>query len=93
MANLTGAGLAAFAKGKKGTPYVYGAKGAEGVLTQSKVNFLSNNYKNIFTATYLNKIKTRGLVGKVCTDCSGLISWYIGKVLGSSQMYYSDYTR
>ena len=93
MANLTGTGLASFAKGKKGTPYVYGAKGADGALTQVKVNFLAKNYKNIFTATYLNKIKTRGLVGKVCTDCSGLISWYTGKVLGSSQMYSSAYTR
>lgn len=93
MSKLTGVGLAIFAKNKNGTAYVYGAKGADGILTQSKVNFLASNYRNIFTSNYLNKIKTKKLVGKVCTDCSGLISWYTGKLLGSSQMYSTAYTR
>ena len=40
-----------------------------------------------------NKIKAKKLVGKVCTDCSGLISWYTGRVLGSSQLYSQAYAR
>lgn len=87
MANLTGAKLAAFAKTKLGVPYVYGAKGADGKLTQAKVNSLARSYPSMFTSTYLNKIKTKALVGKVCCDCSGLISWYTGKEYGSSQLY------
>lgn len=93
MANLTGAKLASFTKGKKGTPYVYGAKGADGVFTQTRLNMLARMYPNMFTTSYLNKIKTKKLVGKVCTDCSGLISWYTGKVLGSSQLYSQAYAR
>ena len=93
MAILTGVGLATFAKGKKGTPYVYGAKGADGKLTQTRVNLLAKAYPNIFTTTYLNKIKKKALVGKTCCDCSGLISWYTGKPLGSSQLYANAYAR
>ena len=84
---LTGKGLAEFAKNKAGVPYVYGAKGADGPLTQTKVNWLASHYPNVFTAGYLKKIKDRHYVGQVCCDCSGLISWYTGKVLGSSQLY------
>ena len=89
----TGDELAEFGKIKKCTPYVYGAKGADGKLTQSKVNWLAKNYPNIFTKKYLNKIANKKLVGKVCCDCSGLISWGTGKVLGSSQLYANAYTR
>lgn len=84
---LTGKGLAKFAASKAGTPYVYGAKGADGPLTQARVNWLAAHYPNVFTAGYLKKIKDRHYVGQVCCDCSGLISWYTGKVLGSSQLY------
>lgn len=93
MATLTGVGLAEFAKSKVGTPYVYGAKGADGVLTQSRVNSLARSYPSVFTQSYLNKIKSKKLVGKVCCDCSGLISWYTGKVLGSAQLYSNAYAR
>ena len=93
MPNLTGKGLAAFAYSKVGTPYVYGAKGAEGPLTMDKVIRLTRSYPNIFTQKYLTKIATRGYVGKVCCDCSVLISWYTGKPMGSSQMYSSAYAR
>lgn len=90
MANkLTGKKLAAFVKTKLGTPYVYGAKGADGPLTQSRCNELARSYPSIFTSTYLNKIKSRKYIGKTCCDCSGLISWYTGRILGSSQMYSS----
>lgn len=93
MATLTGVGLAKFAKSKVGTPYVYGAKGADGVLTRSRVNSLARSYPSVFTQSYLNKIKSKKLVGKVCCDCSGLISWYTGKVLGSAQLYSNAYAR
>lgn len=85
MANLTGKGLAAFAISKLGTPYVYGAKGADGKFTQTKLNWLAKSYPNVFTKSYIAKAKK--LVGKVCCDCSGLISWYTKKVYGSSQLY------
>ena len=87
MANLTGVGLANFAKSKKGTPYIYGCKGADGKVTQAKVNSLARTYPSVFTSSYLYKIKRKGLVGKVCCDCSGLISWYTKKLLGSAQLY------
>jgi hypothetical protein len=85
MAKLTGNGLAAFAVSKLGVPYVYGAKGADGKFTQAKFDFLARNYPKVFTFSY--KIKAKKLIGKVCCDCSGLISWYTKKVLGSAQLY------
>lgn len=93
MAKLTGKELAAFGQSKAGTPYVYGAKGANGPLTQQHVDWLAKSYPSMFTTAYLEKIRKRNLVGKVCTDCSGLISWYTGKVLGSSQLYSQAYAR
>ncbi len=81
----TGKGLAEFAAAKVGTPYVYGAKGANGKLTQVQFNNLVASYVSIFTSSYV--IKAKKYVGQVCTDCSGLISWYTGKVLGSAQLY------
>jgi Putative peptidoglycan-binding domain-containing protein len=85
MSNLTGKGLDQFAHTKLGTPYVYGAKGADGVFTQTKLNALAKSYPSMFDAAYIAKAKK--FVGKVCCDCSGLISWYTGKVLGSAQLY------
>lgn len=93
MATLTGTGLANFGQSKKGTPYVYGAKGAHGKLTQTRVNNLAAAYPNVFTSNYLKKIANKGLVGKVCCDCSGLISWYTKKELGSAQLYSQAYAR
>lgn len=87
MSKLTGEGLAKFAKSKKGTPYIYGCKGADGKVTQTRVNNLARLYPSVFTGTYLAKIKRKHLVGKVCCDCSGLISWYTKKNLGSAQLY------
>lgn len=89
----TGQELAAFAQSKLGTPYVYGAKGANGPLTQQQVDSLSLAYPNVFTAAYRAKIAQNALVGKVCCDCSGLVSWYTEKVLGSAQLYSQAYTR
>lgn len=87
MATLTGTKMATFCKSKIGTPYVYGAKGARGPLTQSWLNMLIKMYPKQFTASYQKKIKDKKLVGKTCTDCSGLVSWYTGKEIGSSQLY------
>lgn len=81
---LTGKGLVQFAISKIGIPYVYGAKGANGKLTNEWLNVLSKSYKNIFTSSYIDK--SMKYVGKIATDCSGLISWYTGKNLSSSMM-------
>ena len=81
----TGKGLAEFAISKIGTPYVYGAKGT--ILTLSGLNNFILNLPNMFTPSYISKAKK--YVGQVCTDCSGLISWYTGKMMGSAQMYNS----
>lgn len=71
-------GLIDFAKSKIGTVYVYGAKGT--VLTRAQIQQLQNLYgKNCVWDSDLNK------AGKVCVDCSGLISWYTGTVRGSGQ--------
>lgn len=93
MAKLTGNGMVKFVKGKLGTPYIYGCKGADGPVTQARINFLAKNYPSVFNGTYLAKIKRKGLIGKTCCDCSGLISWYTGKVLGSAQLYSTAYAR
>lgn len=85
MGTLTGQGLATFAISKLGTPYVYGAKGADGKFTLNRLNFLARSYPSTFTAAYIRKANL--YIGKICTDCSGLISWYTGRVLGSAQMY------
>ena len=85
MAILTGSGLVKFAYYKLGTPYVYGAKFSQGKLTLIRVNFFAESYPKVYTASYIAKAKAR--VGKVCTDCSGLISGYTGKELGSAQLY------
>ena len=87
MGKLTGKELAKFAKSKLGTPYVYGAKGCYGKLTQAHLNSLILAYPNVFTNIYITK--ARKLVDKICTDCSGLPAWYTGKNIGSYQLYKS----
>lgn len=74
----TNIGLVDFCKNKLGTLYVYGMKGT--VMTQANFDYLQNAYgvKNVWNSDEQK-------VGKVCVDCSGLISWYTGKVKGSSQ--------
>lgn len=75
---LTNTGLVKFVKTKLGTPYVYGMKGK--VMTQANFDYLQNTYGDKLVWNSDEK-----KVGKVCVDCSGLISWYTGKVKGSSQ--------
>jgi len=72
----TNKGLIDFAASKLGTPYVYGMKGA--VMTRAKYNWLKKTYGSLVWDSDVKK------VGKVCTDCSGLISWYTGKEKSSS---------
>ncbi|KXL54429.1 hypothetical protein CLNEO_05350 [Anaerotignum neopropionicum] len=76
--SLTNLGLVEFVKTKLGTKYVYGMKGK--VMTQANYDYLKNTYgsKMVWNSDE-NK------VGQVCVDCSGLISWYTGKLKGSSQ--------
>jgi hypothetical protein len=82
---LTGEGLAEFITTKIGTPYVYGAKGAHGPLTQPRLMSLARSYPDTFTNIYITKASR--YLGQVCTDCSGLLSWYTGVEIGSYQMY------
>lgn len=71
-------GLVEFCKSKIGTPYVYGAKGE--VCSKEKIQALQNQYgKRYVWDSDLNK------AGKVCVDCSGLISWYTGIIRSSYQ--------
>ncbi|KXL51996.1 hypothetical protein CLNEO_26950 [Anaerotignum neopropionicum] len=72
--------LVDFARSKLGTPYVYGMKGA--VMTQANFNYLQGQYgKKLVWDSDETK------VGKVCVDCSGLISWATGVILGSAQLF------
>lgn len=64
-----------FVKTKLGTAYVYGMKGA--VMTQANFNYLQRTYPKYVPWSDEKK------VGKVCVDCSGLISWATGKVKNS----------
>lgn len=74
----TAAGLIAFAKSKIGTPYVYGAKGE--VMSLAKIQALRKMYGS--NCVWKSDDKK---AGRVCVDCSGLISWYTGIVRGSGQ--------
>lgn len=64
----TVAGLVAFAKSKLGTPYIYGAKGT--VMSLSQIRALRKQYGSNCVWT-----SDDSKAGKVCVDCSGLISW------------------
>ena len=74
----TSQGLIEFCKSKVGTPYVYGAKGE--FMTEEKINALRNRYGS--NAVWWSDSEK---AGKVCVDCSGLISWYTGIIRGSYQ--------
>ena len=78
MKKMKGTELVAFCRSKIGTPYVYGAKGQR--MTEAKFNELQGVYgeKLVWNSD-------RQKVGKICVDCSGLISWACGVHLGSTQ--------
>jgi len=73
----TNTGLAEYVKSKLGTPYVYGAKME--LLTRAKYDWLKKSYGSAVWDSDASKI------GKVCVDCSGLISAYTGVLRGSAQ--------
>lgn len=77
MSKMTGLELVAFARSKIKTPYVYGMKGE--VMTKAKYDWLKKTYGDLVWDSDAKKI------GKVCVDCSGLISWASGVMLGSTQ--------
>ena len=74
---MTGKELVAFCRSKLGIAYVYGMKGS--VMTEANYNYLKNKYGKMVWNSDRKKI------GKVCVDCSGLISWACGVKLGSTQ--------
>lgn len=74
---MTGKELVSFCRSKIGTPYVYGMKGK--VMTEQNYKFLKNTYGKMVW------LSDREKIGKVCVDCSGLISWACGVMLGSGQ--------
>ena len=90
---LYGKELVDYALSMVGTPYFYGAKVPNGPLTESYMLQMHKQYPGKVTTGYMNKARTKGNVGKVNVDCSGLISAYTKKVLGSSQLYSQAYTR
>lgn len=75
---MTGKDLVAFCRSKIGAPYVYGMKGQ--VMTEANFQYLYNTYGRS-KVPYSDHAK----VGKICVDCSGLISWACGVVMGSKQ--------
>ena len=70
MGKMTGKELVAFCRSKLGVPYVYGMKGK--VMTEANYNYLQKTYGKLVWGSDRSKI------GKVCVDCSGLISWACG---------------
>lgn len=76
---MTGQELVAFAKSKLGVPYVYGMKGK--IMTEAIYNQLKRTYGDLIWDSDRQKI------GKVCCDCSGLISWATG-IARNSQNYH-----
>ena len=87
QSNLTGQGLADFAEGRIGTPYFYGAKISHGILTEEFVQELHEKLPDLVTDDYVERARQQGQVGKVNTECSGLIGAYLGVELSSAQMY------
>lgn len=76
MNKMTGKELVAFCRSKKGTAYVYGAKGE--VMTADRFDVLRKLYSQYVP------LSDRAKVGKVCVDCSGLISWATNRTLNSA---------
>jgi hypothetical protein len=83
----TGQGLEDYAQGRLGTPYFYGAKIPDGNLTEAKMDLMHSMYPSTVTTNYIKKARSRGQVGKVNVDCSGLIAGYRQINKGSAQLY------
>lgn len=89
----TGSGLVEYARQYLGTPYFYGSKIPEGILTENKMEIMHAMYPGIVTDSYMAKARSGGQVGRVNVDCSGLIAGYRQKNIGSAQLYQTAYTR
>lgn len=76
-------GLIEHCNSKIGTPYVFGAKGES--MTQARIDQLARENPGTYTSAY--KYKAAKYIGQHCTDCSGLISWYTGRIRGSYNYY------
>ena len=87
QSNLTGQGLADFAECRIGLPYFYGAKISHEILTEEFMSTLHEKLPDLVTDDYMEQARQQGQVGKVNTDCSGLIGAYLGVELSSAQMY------
>ena len=87
QSNLTGQGLADFAERRIGLPYFYGAKITYGILTEEFMSALHEKLPDLVTDDYMEQASQQRQVGKVNTDCSGLIGAYLGVELSSAQMY------
>jgi len=74
---MTGKELVAFCRSKIGTPYIYGAKGK--VMTKDKYDDL----RRIYGKKYVWDSDAKK-IGRVCVDCSGLISWACNRPLNSA---------
>jgi hypothetical protein len=76
-----------------GTPYFYGAKISDGALVEKKMQLMHQMYPDTVTDAYLQLAKDQQQLGKVNTDCSGLIAGYRGINIGSAQLYQKAYKR
>ena len=82
----TGKEIVKEAKKLIGTPYIYGAKYSDGVLTESRLNELRAQNSQVITESYYAVAKR--YIGKRCTDCSGLVCWVYGMPnIGSWQLH------
>ena len=77
--------LVDYCKSKIGTPYFYGAKMQ--VLTEPYMAMMHDLYPSTVTKAYMTLARLKGMVGKECTDCSGLIGGFRKRQIGSSQLY------
>ena len=75
----TSAGLVAYARSKLGLPYFYGAKMQ--LLTPELFAKLSEAYPDMIP------VSDEAKIGKMCCDCSGLISAYTGVIRGSAAFH------
>ncbi len=87
QSGLSGQGLADFAERRIGLPYFYGAKISHGILTEKFMKKLHEKLPDLVTDDYMEQARRQRQVGKVNTDCSGLIGAYLGVELSSAQMY------
>lgn len=78
--NKTNLGLVEHCHAKLKTKYLYGAKGQK--VTAAEIKRWANSYPKYYGNGRLEKALS--WVGQSATDCSGLISWYTGKLRSST---------